>query len=488
MELKFFKGALPTEGVVVGSIWFDSANGLIKVCTKVEEGVYTWENYSGVQDIDYANQTLSFTKADGTVETLSFEDVASKSALETLSNTVAGLGTSLGAAEGKITAIENVLNGEGENAGLVAEVAANKAAVATVDSRIEAAVKVETEARTEAVNGLQDAIDAVEETVEGHGTDIATIKAVVGLGGESGENKTINEIINEKVDALEDTLTPLINGKVDAETYATDKKVLEDAVAAEAETARAAEKANADAIAAEKARVDALIGSDVPAEGEGQLSIRDIVIDEVATQLTSENISESFDTLKEMAEWLSDHPADVQEMNDAIDANTTAIATLNGNAETAGSVAKAVADAKAEVLEVIAENEEVTAAAYTELDGRVDTLEGKVKTLEDVNAENRLDALETAVGTTLPASIETAKGEAVAAAGIAADTKISTAITNLDLPNTYEAKGAAEALETKLTGDGGAIATNAAGVAANAAAIQSLQTAVANVMTWTSFN
>jgi hypothetical protein len=488
MELKFFKGALPTEGVVVGSIWFDSANGLIKVCTKVEEGVYTWENYSGVQDIDYANQTLSFTKADGTVETLSFEDVASKSALETLSNTVTGLGTSLGTAEGKITAIETVLNGEGENAGLVADVAANKAAVATVDSRIEAAVKVETDARVEAVNGLQDAIDAVEETVESHSTDLATIKAVVGLGGESGENKTIDELIDEKVGALEDTLTPLINGKVDAETYATDKKALKDEIAAEAVTARANEKANADAIAAEKARVDALIGSDVPAEGEEQLSIRDIVIDEVATQLTSENISESFDTLKEMAEWLSDHPADVQEMNDAINANTTAIATLNGTAETAGSVAKAVADAKAEVLEVITENEEVTAAALTDLDVRVDALDGQVKAIEDVNASDRLDALETAVETTLPAAISTAKSEAISEAGSAADTKISTAIATLDLPNTYEAKGAADALETKLTGEGGAITVNAAGVAANAAAIESLQTAVANVMTWASFN
>jgi hypothetical protein len=93
-----------------------------------------------------------------------------------------------------------------------------------------------------------------------------------------------------------------VDGKVTEVKVTEDFTAITNAITAEAERAGAAEKANADAIAAEKARIDALIGSDVPAEGEDQLSIREIVIDEVATQLTSENISDSFDTLKEMAE------------------------------------------------------------------------------------------------------------------------------------------------------------------------------------------
>jgi hypothetical protein len=174
-------------------------------------------------------------------------------------------------------------------------------------------------------------------------------------------------------------------------------------------------------------------------------------------------------------------------MNDAIGANTEAIATLNGNAETAGSVAKAVADAKAEINSTIEENEKTVAAALTDLDGRIDTLDGQVKALDDVNAGDRLDALETAVETTLPAAIGTAKSEAISEAGSAADTKISTAIANLDLPNTYEAKGAADALETKLTGEDGAITVNAAGIAANAAAIETLQTKVTEGLAWAIF-
>lgn len=56
------------------------------------------------------------------------------------------------------------------------------------------------------------------------------------------------------------------------------------------------------AINTEKGRIDALIGTDVPAEDGVQMSVREIVQDEVALQLESENISDSFDTLKEMAE------------------------------------------------------------------------------------------------------------------------------------------------------------------------------------------
>lgn len=85
-----------------------------------------------------------------------------------------------------------------------------------------------------------------------------------------------------------------------------------------------------------QAAIDTLVGEDK------DMSARAIVQDEVAKQLTSENISDSFDTLKEMAEWLSSHPADVKEMNDAIGANKTAIeaevlraTTAEGNLQTA---------------------------------------------------------------------------------------------------------------------------------------------------------
>jgi hypothetical protein len=89
----------------------------------------------------------------------------------------------------------------------------------------------------------------------------------------------------------------------------------------------------------EKGRIDTLVGDDK------DMSAREIVQDEVAKQLTSENITESFDTLKEIAEWLSSHPEDVTAMNEAIEANADAIEVLNGTDKVNGSVAKTVKDA-----------------------------------------------------------------------------------------------------------------------------------------------
>ena len=109
----------------------------------------------------------------------------------------------------------------------------------------------------------------------------------------------------------------------------------------------------------EKGRIDTLVGSDT-----GK-SARAIVQDEVAKQLTSENISDSFDTLKEIAEWLSSHPEDVTAMNEAIEANADAIEVLNGADTVEGSVAKTVKDAVNTVRSWVNENYDSKGAAAT---------------------------------------------------------------------------------------------------------------------------
>lgn len=75
-------------------------------------------------------------------------------------------------------------------------------------------------------------------------------------------------------------------------------------------------------------KVDTLIGSD------SNMSARAIVQDEVTKQLTSENISESFDTLREMAEYLSSHPEDVTEINNRLKANEDGIEAINDGLNT----------------------------------------------------------------------------------------------------------------------------------------------------------
>ena len=150
---------------------------------------------------------------------------------------------------------------------------------------------------------------------------------------------------------------------------------------------------NATAINDHKTAVDAkvttLIGSDV------NKSVRTIANEELATQLIPSNAAESLDTLQEIAAWIQNHPGDASAMNSAIEAlktktelgkytpegqseaveyatvkayveavkkelatnatglegrvkaNEDAIATINGDSNTTGSINKALADAKA---------------------------------------------------------------------------------------------------------------------------------------------
>lgn len=108
-------------------------------------------------------------------------------------------------------------------------------------------------------------------------------------------------------------------------------------------------------ITANKTAINTLIGS---VTGDDTKSAREMAQDEVAKIV--DKAPESFDTLKEIAAWISDHDADVVTMNNSIKANTDAITTLKGTAEVEGSVAKTVND------------------AVSPVSTRVTTLEGKV--------------------------------------------------------------------------------------------------------------
>ena len=150
---------------------------------------------------------------------------------------------------------------------------------------------------------------------------------------------------------------------------------------------------NATAIEKHKTAIDnkvtTLIGSDA------DKSVRNIANEELAAQLIPANAAESLDTLQEIAAWIQDHPGDASAMNSAIEvlqkktklgeytpegqseaveyatvkayveavkkelatnatglegrvkANEDAIATINGDSNTTGSINKALADAKA---------------------------------------------------------------------------------------------------------------------------------------------
>ena len=79
--------------------------------------------------------------------------------------------------------------------------------------------------------------------------------------------------------------------------------------------------------------------------GNGDGSVKKQVADAVAGIVA--DAPEAYDTLKEISDWISTHASDASAMNSQINTNKNAIATLNGTG--AGSVSKAVADAKSEV-------------------------------------------------------------------------------------------------------------------------------------------
>lgn len=213
---------------------------------------------------------------------------------------------------------------------------------------------------------------AIIDEASARGTAITTAKNELTAEINKKADSSVVTGVDDRVKAIEADYLKAANiaGKLDTSVY--EAKVAELAKAdadnlkaakdyADAEIAKLDSATVSAQVEANKTAIATLNGSDT-----GK-SAREIVQDEVSKQLDSENISESFDTLKEMAEWLSSHPQDVTDMQNAI---------------------KAISDDylkaadKEEIQGIIVENERVTAEAYTNLDGRVIALEGKNATID----------------------------------------------------------------------------------------------------------
>ena len=128
------------------------------------------------------------------------------------------------------------------------------------------------------------------------------------------------------------------------------------------------------------------------------------------------------------------------------------------------SCCKTEAGLKAFVNNVIAEAGIATDEALTALAGRVGTAEGKITTLEGkmTTAEGKISANETAI-----AGLKGLVGDSKVA------DQINTAITNLNLATTYEAKGEAAKVQTALneykTSNDAAVQKNASDISAEVA-------------------
>lgn len=109
----------------------------------------------------------------------------------------------------------------------------------------------------------------------------------------------------------------------------------------------------------------------------------DTAIDNAVKGILGEGIDEAYNTLKEIQDILEGTNGEtIDGLIETVDANKQAIAILNGDATTAGSVAKAVADAEARVENTYATKQDLTDHSNT-MDGKL----AEYAKTADVNTE-----------------------------------------------------------------------------------------------------
>lgn len=226
----------------------------------------------------------------------------------------------------------------------------------------------------------------------------ATATNIVGYIQEKTSGVVTSEDLDELTNRVTSAETDIDNIQKDY-LKSADKTELSDAISVEATTARAAEKANADAIDVVKDDVStnenaiATLNGNSSVEGSVDKKIA-VAINEFATQISDDD---TVNTYKELINYAATHGAEFTELVGEVDNNTKAIATLNGNTSTAGSVDKKIADA------IAAQNlgQYATDTELSTLSGKVTTVEGKVTTLEGKvsTAQSDIDTLESDIAT-----------------------------------------------------------------------------------------
>lgn len=307
----------------------------------------------------------------------------------------------------------------------------------SVADQIEAAVAAEAELREAADTALGNRVKAVEDELN---TAQTGLKAR--MTAAEGEIDALQGVIGEVT-----SVADYVAGEISA------------AVAAEAEIARAAEKANADAIKAiaddylVEADKTELIGAIATAKQEA-----------IATVL-GEGTDADFDTLKEVADWiLSDTTGAAALQTDvaAIKADYLKAADkteLEGKitaAQNAADKAQGEVDALEEVVATKAAQ-----ADLTTLTGRVSTAEGKITALEGKmeTAEGEIDAIQGVIGE-VKSVADYVAGE-ISAAITAENLAQYAKVTDLNTANgkIATAEGKIETLEGKMETAEGKITT-----------------------------
>lgn len=301
------------------------------------------------------------------------------------------------------------------------------------------------------VSAIEDTLTDVSTRLKGHDTSISKIEAAV-FGEGEGDEKSLPEQIADNKTAIEKNATDIaanktaidkLNGDADTEGSVAKavkdakdalESALDDAVADVTESVEAVDGKVDDLTVRVKANEDAIavLKGDDKTEGSVAYAVSAGVTQAVTTVL--DGAGEAFDTLKEVEKWIGNHGSEAAELtssitalegvvgkaastdeegNDvpatglvaavaknaadietnaaAIEDNADAIEVLNGDADTEGSVAKAVKDAVDPVsAKVTALEETVNGKGEGE-----EHVKGLVENLGDVT--DRVSAIETSL-------------------------------------------------------------------------------------------
>ena len=215
------------------------------------------------------------------------------------------------------------------------------------------------------VEGLQDAIDAAEkagtdaaaalETYKG--TNDAAVQKVAGdLATEAQTARAAEKAnadgitaINTKIGAVTEgkTVVEMIEAAQEAATYDDTELVAAiDALEGLVGTEKVADQiATAVAGEAEIARAAEKKNADAIGVLNGTAETEGSVDYKIAQKFATlmENPDEAMNSIKELVDWTTEHAGDALEMSNQVTANKNAIAKLNGGADEDGSVAKQVA-------------------------------------------------------------------------------------------------------------------------------------------------
>ena len=268
--------------------------------------------------------------------------------------------------DGKID--DEVATLEAADTALDGKITAEATARESADNTLDGKITAEQTRASGVEGGLRTDVDAANAAITIlNGSEAGSVAAAV--AAEETRATGVESGLRTDVDANAAAITILNGNNTTAGSVA---KAVKDAVDAEAATARAAEQANATNISNEVTRatgVEAGFETRIAANEAALAALGSVDGGSIADALAGKVDTTTYATDKAALE-----AADTA-LAGRVTTNEGAITILNGDATTAGSVAKQVADAVAAEAAIARAAEQANAAAITALQGRASALE-----------------------------------------------------------------------------------------------------------------